>query len=204
MNVVLYIRTSTKKQNIREQINSLTTVCNNNGWTIVNTFMDEGISGLNNNRQGLNDMVTYLNNNTVDRVVITETSRLGRNIENTKTLIDNITIPIYINDINKHITSYKDIPNEILYSNKESKKIRDRMKRGYDTYRDNGGTVGRKVGYKPTNEELVLRHQDIIICLNKGYSIRKTMRECNKASGTVQKIKKLIKYLEEYEIDTTR
>ena len=86
-NVILYARTSTKKQNIKEQLQSLINTTNQNNYNVIKFFKDEGKSGLDINRQGFNDMLEFINNNNVNKIVITELSRISRNIEYLKEII---------------------------------------------------------------------------------------------------------------------
>ena len=70
--------------------------------------------------------------------------------------------------------------------------IRQRVKSGYDSYRKNGGKVGRKEGYKKDNETLLAEHKDIVKLLKQNLSVRKIMKLTDKSSGTVQKVKGLL------------
>ena len=74
----------------------------------------------------------------------------------------------------------------------ERVQIRQRIKSGYDNYRKTGGKVGRKKGFKKSEENLLKEHKDVIKYLRQGQSIRNTMKLTGKSSGTVQKIKKLV------------
>jgi DNA invertase Pin-like site-specific DNA recombinase len=70
--------------------------------------------------------------------------------------------------------------------------IRQRIKSGYDNYRNSGGRVGRKEGFKKNEETLLNENRDVVKLLKQGFSIRKTMKLTDKSSGLVQKVKKLI------------
>lgn len=67
----------------------------------------------------------------------------------------------------------------------------DASKEGIRKYVENGGKLGRKVGSTINDEEIMLKHSDIINELNNGLSVRKIMKITEKSSGTVQKVKKL-------------
>lgn len=70
--------------------------------------------------------------------------------------------------------------------------IRQRIKSGYDVYRKNGGKVGRKEGYKKTDETIMSENKDVVKLLKQGYSVRKVMKLTDRSSGLVQKISKMI------------
>jgi DNA invertase Pin-like site-specific DNA recombinase len=74
----------------------------------------------------------------------------------------------------------------------ERLQIRQRIKSGYDNYRKSGGTVGRKKGYKKSDDNLLDEHRDIIKYIRQGQSVRNTMKLTGKSSGTIQKIKRLL------------
>lgn len=203
MKVIIYARTSTKDQNIKEQIKSLMKLSNDENWELIGYFKDEGISGLKDERNGLNDLMTFVENNDVDKIIITEISRLSRDTDKLKEIIhitSSNNVSIYIKDIENETlvngklnTNIINILNdEIRYSNHEVGKLKKRLERGYRSYIENGGKVGRKSGYKKSETEFILENEDVIHFLKEGYSVRMVMSLCNKSSGTVMKMKKIL------------
>ena len=75
----------------------------------------------------------------------------------------------------------------------ERVQIRQRVKSGYDNFRTNGGKVGRKEGFRKSEEDLLSEHKDVVKLLKQGLSVRKVMKLTDKSSGTIQKISKLLK-----------
>jgi DNA invertase Pin-like site-specific DNA recombinase len=73
----------------------------------------------------------------------------------------------------------------------ERTQIRQRIKSGYDSFRNQGGKVGRKKGYTKDKETLLQEHKDIVKFLRQGQSVRNIMKLTGKSSGTVQKVKGL-------------
>jgi DNA invertase Pin-like site-specific DNA recombinase len=203
MKVVIYSRTSTKKQNIKEQLLSLVDICNKNEWEIVRYFKDESFSGLELEREGLLELIDFVKNNKVDKLVVSEISRLSRDKEQLKeliTLLSDLKISLYISDLkldtlidNKiNVNSLTIIYSEIDYANREISKIRSRLNRGYTSHIKNGGDVGRKKGFRNTDAEILLKHEDVVNCLMKGFSIRTTMLLCKKSNGLVLKVRKIL------------
>ena len=78
MNVIIYARTS-NSQNITSQINTLTNICQKNKWNVINLITDIGISGTINSRTGLNTLKETILSNKIDKIVVTEISRISRN-----------------------------------------------------------------------------------------------------------------------------
>ena len=56
-------------------------------------------------------------------------------------------------------------------------------------YINKGGKLGRKVGYRKTNDQLKDEYKNVIAMLRKGYSVRAIAKLKNISPTTVQKIK---------------
>ncbi|MUK87333.1 recombinase family protein [Ornithinibacillus sp. L9] len=90
MNVIGYVRASTQGQakdgySLAYQLDEIQAYCKQQGWTLLQTFYDEGISGAKINedtlevdRGGLQNVLHYLSSNKVDYVLTLNTSRLWR------------------------------------------------------------------------------------------------------------------------------
>lgn len=205
MKVVIYSRVSTNSQDFKRQTEELLEFSKNMNYEVVSIF-EEKISGgkTNEERPQLMEMINFIKSNKIDKVLCWELSRLGRNtIEVLKTiqLLNENCISLYIKNHNIETLNDKCEINpmsqfliQILTSVSEMEKtqIRQRIKSGYESFRKNGGKVGRKEGFKKDNETLLTEHKDIVKLLKQGYSVRKTMKLTDKSSGTVQKIKKII------------
>jgi DNA invertase Pin-like site-specific DNA recombinase len=148
-------------------------------------------------------MLNFINENKIDKILVTELSRLSRDKEFLKKIILetlNLNCSIFFVDLN--IETLKDsqlnincltvLYDEIDYANKEIMKIRSRIERGYNSFREGGGKVGRKKGFRNTDAQLLLKHEEVVELLIKGLSVRSVMLVCNKSSGVVQKIKKIL------------
>jgi len=149
-------------------------------------------------------MMSFIENNQVDKIFITEMSRLSRDVNELRETIVKLTenkISIHLLDLDVETLkggklNYNNVNvllDEIKYSNFEISKMRKRLNRGYKEFLSNGGKVGRKVGYRSSEIELLTKHDDIVELLTKGYAIRIVMAMTKKASGTVQKIRKILK-----------
>lgn len=205
MKVVIYSRVSTNSQDFKRQTEELLDFSKNMNYKVISIF-EEKISGgkTNEERPQLMEMINFIKSNKIDKVLCWELSRLGRNtIEVLKTiqLLNENCISLYIKNHNIETLNEKCEINpmsqfliQILTSVSEMEKtqIRQRIKSGYESFRKNGGKVGRKEGFKKDNETLLTEHKDIVKLLKQGYSVRKTMKLTDKSSGTVQKIKKLL------------
>jgi DNA invertase Pin-like site-specific DNA recombinase len=196
---------STHTQDNQRQINELTDYSKNRNWDVVKVY-EEKISGITKNeeRPVLLDMISFIQKNNIDKVLCWELSRLGRNIVEvlqTIELLNQKKISLFIKnynletlDDNKEVLPLSQFMIQILSSvnQMERLQIRQRIKSGYDNYRKSGGTVGRKKGYKKSDDNLLDEHRDIIKYIRQGQSVRNTMKLTGKSSGTIQKIKRLL------------
>jgi DNA invertase Pin-like site-specific DNA recombinase len=206
MKVVIYSRVSTNSQDFKRQTDELTEYCKKMGFDLLGVF-EEKISGnaKNEDRPKLMEMIGFIKDNKVDKVLCWEMSRLGRNtievLQTIKMLNENL-ISLYIKNYNIETLNEKFEINplsqfmiQILTSVSEMERstIRQRIKSGYDSYRNSGGKVGRKEGFRKDKDQLLNEHKDVAKLIRQGYSIRKIMKLTDKSSGTIQKIKKKVK-----------
>ena len=205
MNVVIASRVSTSIQDNRRQIEELKDFSKRMNYNVVNVF-EEIISGAKKNeeRPELMKMIQFIQENKVDKVLCWELSRLGRNtIEVLKSiqLFNENKISLYIKNYNietltdnKEINPLSQFMIQILTSVSEMERtqIRQRVKSGYEVYRSNGGRVGRKEGFRKSNDIILEENKDIVKLLKQSISVRNIMKITSKSSGTIQKVKKLI------------
>jgi DNA invertase Pin-like site-specific DNA recombinase len=205
MKVVIYSRVSTLSQDYKRQTVELKEYSQKMGYQVVKTF-EEKISGgkINEDRPLLMEMVNYIKENNIDKVLCWELSRIGRNtIEVLKTikLLNDNCISLFIKNYNIETLNDKCETNplsqfliQILTSVSEMEKttIRQRVKSGYENFRKNGGKVGRKEGFRKDDDQIFSEHKDIVKLLKQDYSVRKIMKLTDKSSGTIQKVKKLM------------
>jgi DNA invertase Pin-like site-specific DNA recombinase len=201
MKVVIYSRVSTINQDYKRQTVELKEYSQKMGFEVVKAF-EEKISGAKNNedRPKLMEMVTFIKENKIDKVLCWELSRIGRNtIEVLKTikLLNDNCISLYnIETLNDkcEINPLSQFMIQVLTSVSEMEKttIRLRVKSGYENFRKNGGKVGRKEGFRKDKGLLLSEHKDIVKLLKQNYSIRKIMKLTDKSNGTVMKVKKVM------------
>ena len=205
MKVVIYSRVSTQIQDYKRQTLELKEYSQKMGWEVVKTF-EEKISGGKDNedRPKLMEMINFIKENQIDKVMCWELSRIGRNtIEVLKTikLLNDNCISIFIKNYNIETLNDKCEVNplsqfmiQILTSVSEMERttIRQRVKSGYDNFRKNGGKVGRKEGFKKDEETILNENKDVVKLLKGEYSVRKIMKLTDKSSGTIMKVKKIL------------
>lgn len=203
----MYARVSSSNgtQDYQRQINDLTAFANQNNYDIVKVFA-EMVSGAkkNSERPVLIELIDFVNANNIDKVLVTELSRLGRDTLQTLQAIELLNqnkISLYIQNYNiETLTSDKEINpmSQFLItilaevSRMERKTIRERVESGYKNHLANGGTVGRKVGYKKDNEVIKTQYIEDIKLLRKGYSLRNIQKITGTSVNTLRKVKTII------------
>lgn len=204
-NIVIFCRVSTFAQDYERQINELTTLADRNGWTIRGVFAEK-VSGARKNcsRQELNKMLDFIGSEQIDKVLVTELSRLGRNTLQVLEVIENLNkmgVSLYIQNYNIETLDAKGCINPMSQfmitmlaeiARMERKSIKERMDSGYNNFRNNGGKVGRKNGYRKTDDIMREQYGDAIKLLRKGISLRNISKLCNISVNTVRKCKALV------------
>ena len=204
MRTVIYSRVSTQGQDFNRQIDELRAYAISQSWT-VDAIFAEKISGAkkNDERLELSRMMDYIDAHQVDKVLIWELSRLGRNtIEVLKTieLLNEAKVSLFIKNYNIETLDADGKPNVMAQflitilaeiARMERSTIKERMNSGYKQFRSLGGKVGRKEGYTKSSDMYRNEYSDIIRLLKKGLSLRNVAKLTNHSLNTVSKCKRL-------------
>ena len=203
--VVIYARVSTAGQDYDRQLAELRGYASRMRYEIVKEF-PETISGAKKvaEREALTDLLKYVEENEVDKVLIYECSRLSRRAVDFLQVIEYLTehgISVYIHQNGLETLLSDGSPNPIAqlvlgilaqFNSMERGLIRSRMQSGYNHFRQQGGKVGRKVGYRKSEDELREQYGKEIQLLRKGLSLRNIAAITGTSTGSLQKIKKII------------
>ncbi|MDE6254957.1 MAG: recombinase family protein, partial [Muribaculaceae bacterium] len=74
----------------------------------------------------------------------------------------------------------------------ERRTIRERMESGYDNFIKAGGRVGRKPGYRKTDDLLLVEYAEELRLLKKGISLRNVSKLTGTSVNTLRKCKALL------------
>ncbi len=201
--VIIYARVSTLGQDYDRQLCELRAYATRMGYTVVREF-SEKISGAKKiaERAALTELLQYVEVNKVDKVLIYECSRLSRRAVDFLSVIENLTalrISVYIHQNGLETLLNNRQPNPIAnlvlgilaqFNSMERTLIRSRMESGYNHYRQQGGQVGRKQGYKKSDEQLKIDYSKEISLLKKNISLRNISSITGTSVSTLQKVKK--------------
>ncbi len=203
--VIIYARVSTKMQDYDRQIMELREYARKMEYEVVKEF-SEKISGAKKveERQALMELLAYVEQHKVDKVLIYECSRLSRRAVDFLSVIENLTakrISVYILQNGLETLLLNGQPNPIAqlvmgilaqFNSMERSLIRSRMESGYNHFRQQGGQVGRKVGYRKTEEQMRADYPKEIQLLKKGLSLRNIQAITQTSVNTLRKLKNFI------------
>ena len=90
-----YVRVSTEEQareglSLDAQEEKIRAYCTAKGWRLVRIYRDEGFSGKDLNRPGLQSLIQDLRNNGIEAVVVAKLDRLTRSVRDLGYLIDDL------------------------------------------------------------------------------------------------------------------
>ena len=203
--VVIYARVSTAGQDYERQLTELKEYASRMNYEVIHVFAEK-ISGAKkvSEREALTDLLKYVEENEVDKVLIYECSRLSRRAVDFLQVIEYLTehgISVYIHQNGLETLLSDGNPNPIAqlvlgilaqFNSMERNLIRSRMESGFNHFRQNGGKVGRKVGYRKSADEMKTQYSKEIQLIKKGISLRNIAAICGTSVNTLQKIKKII------------
>lgn len=202
---VIYARVSSvgDRQSTLRQISDLKEYANHNALKIVQIF-DEHISGAKRNeeRPVLVDCLDYCEANHVDDILVSELSRLGRNVDEVLSVVrrckDN-HVNIFFQKENLSLFNVDGTKNPFLNifisvlgtcAEMERENIQYRLQSGRKMYVENGGVLGRRVGSVKSLEKKEEEYRNVIRELRRGTSVRRTAKLCDVSASTVTRIKR--------------
>ena len=200
--VVLYYRVSTSAQDYSHQQAALRKYAKTHHYEIVKEF-GEKISGAKKieERAAIKELLDFVQSNKVDKVVIYEASRLSRRQIDFLSIIEQLTelgVSLYILQSGLETLLPDRTPSPIAnlvlgimsqFNSLEKNLIRARMSVGYEHYRDKGGKVGRKEGYRKSESEFRTQYDREISLLKIGNSLSDVRAITGTSINTLRKLK---------------
>mgnify|MGYP000667077852 FL=1 len=205
MRAVIYARVSSinDRQSTDRQVVDLQKYAEQNNYEVAQVF-EEHISGAkrNEDRLILCECLDYCISNKIDILLISELSRLGRNVDevlaNVKRCKDN-ALNIYFQKENLSIFQADGTKNPFLNifisvlgtcAEMERDNIKFRLNSGRKKYISDGGKLGRKVGSIKSDDKKKEEYKDALKYLRQGLSIRKVAKLADVSISTIQRLKK--------------
>ena len=206
--VVILARVSTDKQEYQRQVNELTDYCQRVGWSVEAVFSNK-VSGAKRmeERAEIMDLIAYVKENAISKVVCLEISRLGRNtLEALKVIqvLNENGVSLYVKNYNLETLNPDGKVNPVAslictilleIASMERLTIKERMASGRDQYiakcREKGIKMGRPASYRKSNETYKSQYTKVIALLRKGISLRNVSAITGTSINTLRKIKSI-------------
>lgn len=201
--VVIFARVSSSNgsQDYERQINDLQVLASTNNWMVEAVFAEK-VSGAkkNTDRTELTNMIDYINTHNINKVLVTELSRLGRDtlqVLQTIEILNENKVSVYIQNYNIETLTSDGKVNPMSQflitilaevARMERKTIRERVASGYQNFRSSGGKVGRKTGFTKSDEVMKEEYGEEIRLLKRGYSLRNTSKLTGTSINTLRKL----------------
>ena len=201
---VIYARVSSNndRQDTSRQIKDLENYAKLQNIEIVNVY-EEHISGAKKieERQILGECLEYCKRESVNFLLLSELSRLGRStlqVLRSLEMLHESKVSVYIQNLglytlqpNGEVNPITSIMVTVLaeMANIERSNIQYRLNSGRANYISNGGKLGRKTGSIKTEEKKREEYKETIILLKKRYSVRNIAKLQGIGISTVQRIK---------------
>ena len=207
--VVILARVSTDKQEYQRQVNELTDYCRRVGWSVEAVFSNK-VSGTKRmeERAEIMDLIAYVKENEIDKVVCLEISRLGRNtLEALKVIqcLNENGVSLYVKNYNLETLNPDGKVNPVAslictilleIASMERLTIKERMASGRDQYiakcRKEGVKMGRPATYRKSMDTYKQQYSREIALLKKGISLRNIAAITGTSVNTLRKLKSMV------------
>lgn len=206
--VVILARVSTDRQDYDRQVNELTEFCTMASWQVEKVFAKK-VSGAKKveERSEITEMIAYIKANDIDRVVVLEISRLGRNTLEALRIINVLNdngVSLYIKNYSLETLTPDGTVNPVAslictilleVASMERLTIKERMASGRNQYikkcRENGIKMGRPSTYRKSESVYREQYAKEISLLRKGISLRNVASITGTSVNTLRKIRNL-------------
>lgn len=200
--IYAHVSSTNDRQDTGRQIKDLENYAGSQNIEIVKIY-EEHISGAKRieERQILTECLEYCTRNSVNFLLLSELSRLGRStlqVLRSLEILHEAKVSVYIQNLGLYTLQSDGKVNPIAsimvtvlaeMANIERSNIQYRLNSGRANYIANGGKLGRKKGSTKSEEKLREEYRETIALLKKGYSIRNIARLQGIGISTVQRIK---------------
>ena len=190
-NVVIYARVSSSGQSVINQIKVLEHIAEQNNWNLIDTYIDEGISGKygRDRRPEFNRMNIDLIQKKFNRILVWDISRIGRSLTNLVTFLSEVNakkcdLYIHQSGLDTSTPSGRMMFQMIsVFSEFEREMISERVKAGLQRVRAQGKKLGR--GDRITK----IQKTKVINLLDNGYTYNQIKKEVGLSKASISRIK---------------
>lgn len=204
MKTVIYVRVSTVRQEYTQQINQLKEFAESKNYDVVKVFSEQ-LSGAKKiaSRKEAQELLTFVEVEKVDLILVTEISRLGRNAIDIQNLLDQFAqqkINVYFQNIGMYLLDEKgafSILTKIFldltasFAQMEREQLSERTKVGMADARRKGKIIGRPKNSIKSEAEVFEKYKHLTRYLDLNLSLREIRKITGFSLNTIQKVKKI-------------
>ncbi len=192
MRAAIYARVSTGSQTTENQIKALRELADRNGWEVVATYTDDGISGAASSRKcrrGLDQLLQAVVRREVDVVMAWSVDRIGRSLRQVLEVFEelrakDVDLVLHQQGFDTTTPAGRAMFGMCgVFAELERELIQERTRAGLERARAQGKRLGRPP-ISPKKRETVRKE------LRGGASVRAAAKAAGVGVGTVQRIKK--------------
>ena len=201
---VIYVRVSSVRQEYERQLKELKNYCAKNNISVKGIYKEK-VSGAKTREERpiFNECLNFIENNEINQLIIWEFSRLGRraiDIQLTIRDLHNLCCSVYIYTMNLSTLNaecLETIEGKLVVgifsqlAEIERDNITSRLQSGYKHFRETGGKVGRKTGYKKPIEE-TKNYKTIVSMLELGNKLKDIKQATEVSLNTIRKVRAYI------------
>lgn len=205
-NVAIFVRVSKQRQDYERQIADLSAYAKKQGYNIV-SIIAEKVSGAKRNleREGLQELIQLAHSNTIQKVLVSEVSRLGRRTSEVLRVLEELSdvgVSVYAHNYNLETLTPQGKRNPVAsllftflaeFSRLERETLVERINSGLDQARRRGKRLGRPEGTTKSSEQLLREYPMVVRLLKQGYSLRKIAKLADVSVNTVRKVKEALR-----------
>jgi len=189
MRAVIYTRTSTKSQKTDMQLDALHTLVERNGYDLIDTIEDVGVSGtvLGSNRVGMQKLMKMVQRRDIDVVCVYSVDRIGRKLTDILSIAENLNdkgvgLVIHKNGIDTTTTTGRHLLSFFaLIAEMERDFIASRIADGMAAAK----LKNKQIGRKPLSDT---SKQKVITLRKQGMSMNKIAKAVPVSNGVVMRI----------------
>jgi len=189
MRAVIYTRTSTKSQKTDMQLDALHTLVERNGYDLIDTIEDVGVSGtvLGSNRVGMQKLMKMVQRRDIDVVCVYSVDRIGRKLTDILSIAENLNdkgvgLVIHKNGIDTTTTTGRHLLSFFaLIAEMERDFIASRIADGMAAAK----LKNKQIGRKPLSDT---SKQKVITLRKQGMSMNKIAKELSVGNSQVLRI----------------
>lgn len=203
-NAVIFVRVSSAEQDYDRQVSDLQRLADAKGWP-VGEVISEKVSGYKRGvkREGLERLLDLVEKGKVQKVLVSEVSRIGRVPSQTVRILEDFTakgVSIYVHNVGLETLSENGKLNPAAsimftlfaeFARAESVQLSERTKSGMEEARRKGIRIGRAPGSTETNAAFLKKYPKVVAALAKGLSVRDAAKVGGVGKNVAQKVRSL-------------